>query len=63
MAKAKVMFLLSKPINKEKSLLINIFNKRNLLATDKKMLDKSETAEMLKVELIIFKNKLITFFQ
>lgn len=60
--KGKSMLLLIKPINKTKSSYIDAFDRKNLANIDKKMPDKSKVAKMLKVKLIISKNKYIISF-
>lgn len=51
------MLLLIKPINKEKSLYIDTFNRKNLASINKKILDKSEATKMSDVKYITFESK------
>lgn len=60
-AKTKTILLLVELISEKMSPYSKIFNKRNLVTFDKKMLDRSESTKMPKMKLISPENK-HTFF-
>lgn len=58
--KVKTIFILLKPINKEKNLYINVPKKKNLFNINKKISDKSKTIKIPNVKHITSKTKYIT---
>lgn len=55
--KIKTILLLVKSINKEKSLYIDTYNKKNLTNIDEKMLDSNKVTKFLIIKYITFENK------
>lgn len=57
MNKVEAMLFLIKPINKQKSLYINAFNKKDWASIDKKISNKSKAIVILDVKQITSKSK------
>lgn len=60
MTKAKAILSLVKPISEKKSLYTDIFDKKDQVSIDKKILNKYKAAKLPEIKLIILANKYIT---